>query len=281
MAAHVLAVSGYASVDPTHPLGGPDGGKDAAVRRDGQPWIMAAYFPRGEVTPAAVRAKYLHDYEGVAAMGALGMAFVTNQEMPAALRRELTEAVTGDVELFHLERLAHILDLPANSELRRKYLYIPGQSPNGPTGPSSHDQTSLDKMFAILSRVAVDNTLYYDFESAWRDEIVEPWLAATRHLAGAEWVIGEPEVESARQALLMAAQAFLWAEAKAIDHRQPNFRWLDVSDDDAAQDSDQLESLRRRARTIREAADTAAAAHDKLVRAAVEHGFNLNALRIP
>ncbi len=34
----------YSRLDPSHPLGGPDGGKDGLVLRNGVPWIMAVYF---------------------------------------------------------------------------------------------------------------------------------------------------------------------------------------------------------------------------------------------
>jgi hypothetical protein len=48
LAAHILAREGFESLDPSHPLGGPDGGKDAVCKRAGEKWIMACYFPRGQ-----------------------------------------------------------------------------------------------------------------------------------------------------------------------------------------------------------------------------------------
>ena len=45
MSLQVLLGDGYTRGDPSHPLGGPDGGADALVEREGVLWVMAAYFP--------------------------------------------------------------------------------------------------------------------------------------------------------------------------------------------------------------------------------------------
>jgi len=45
LAAQILADAGYTDIDPIHPRGGPDGGKEAIATRDGQRWIMAMNFP--------------------------------------------------------------------------------------------------------------------------------------------------------------------------------------------------------------------------------------------
>jgi hypothetical protein len=66
LSAQVLYAEGYTDVDPIHPLGGPDGAKDAKARRHGERWIMAAYFPRGQQTFNEIRKKFVSDYQGVA-----------------------------------------------------------------------------------------------------------------------------------------------------------------------------------------------------------------------
>jgi hypothetical protein len=48
LAAQILHAEGYADIDPSHPLGGRDGGKDALAIRSGKKWVMAVYFPRGQ-----------------------------------------------------------------------------------------------------------------------------------------------------------------------------------------------------------------------------------------
>jgi hypothetical protein len=81
LGAQILSADGFTSVDPSHPLGGRDGSKDAVVIRHGQRWIMAVYFPRGQKSLADIKSKFIADYAGVAKNQAVGIAFVTNQEV--------------------------------------------------------------------------------------------------------------------------------------------------------------------------------------------------------
>src|SRR5215212_6888066 len=83
----------FTGLDPSHPLGGPDGGKDAGARKDDQRWLMAVYFPRGQQGFHAIKEKFLSDLTGVADNDADAMAFVTNQELTLGQRETLkTEA---------------------------------------------------------------------------------------------------------------------------------------------------------------------------------------------
>jgi hypothetical protein len=43
LAHQVLLQDGYADLDPSHPLGGPDGGKDAICTKGGKKWVLAVY----------------------------------------------------------------------------------------------------------------------------------------------------------------------------------------------------------------------------------------------
>jgi hypothetical protein len=45
LSGHILKAEGYESIDPSHPLGGPDQGADAMRVKHGQRWVMASYFP--------------------------------------------------------------------------------------------------------------------------------------------------------------------------------------------------------------------------------------------
>src|SRR5690349_20161027 len=81
LAARLLPMEGFTGIDPCHPLGGPDGGKDVVCKRDGNTWIVAVFFPRGQQTEGAIRSKFREDLSKIKALGVDGMLFVTNQEI--------------------------------------------------------------------------------------------------------------------------------------------------------------------------------------------------------
>jgi hypothetical protein len=125
LAAHLLRIEGYRAVDPSHPLGGPDGLKDVVCEMNGRKWIGAAYFPRGQQSIGAIRDKFRADLDGARANGAGGLAFVTNQELRISERSELVQlGATTEVDVLHLERTASILDAPACYGIRLEYLDI-------------------------------------------------------------------------------------------------------------------------------------------------------------
>lgn len=131
LAAQVLAHEGFEDIDPSHPLGGKDGGRDAMCTKGGQPWIMAVYFPRGQQALRTIQDKLKDDLAAAAKHNPHGVVFVTNQELRLGERetlRNLGGAV--QIELFHLERVAFILDQPPMSQVRKQYLDIdPGPMP--------------------------------------------------------------------------------------------------------------------------------------------------------
>ncbi|MBC6463418.1 tetratricopeptide repeat protein [Actinomadura sp. HBU206391] len=124
LAAQILLGDGFSRLDPSHPLGGPDGKKDAIMQRDGRKWIMAVYFPRGQQAFKAIRSKFVSDAAGVSANSADGIAFVTNQELSLAERKELCSRTQSACEIYHLERIVTILDQPAMATVRAQYLGI-------------------------------------------------------------------------------------------------------------------------------------------------------------
>lgn len=129
LAAQVLLAEGFTGLDPSHPLGGPDGGKDAVARRDGRLWIMAVYFPRGQQPFGEIKQKFVTDFRGVRGNGADGMVFVTNQELTLGQRRQLGESVEGGAtEIYHLERVVAVLDQPSMTAVRSKLLSIDEQT---------------------------------------------------------------------------------------------------------------------------------------------------------
>ena len=84
LAATLLVSDGYQGIDPSHPLGGKDGGKDALLQKDGLNLVMAVYFPRGQQTFTEIRKKFNEDFEGVEKNCADGFVFFTNQELKLA-----------------------------------------------------------------------------------------------------------------------------------------------------------------------------------------------------
>ena len=125
LAVQVLIAEGYGSVDPSHPLGGPDGGKDIVCQKAGQKWICAVYFPRGQKEFSKINKKFIEDLKGVASNDAIGIAFVTNQELNLAQREELVQAAgETSVYIYHLERLTSILNSPSMYGVRLEFLDI-------------------------------------------------------------------------------------------------------------------------------------------------------------
>jgi hypothetical protein len=74
LAASILENEKY-SVDPSHPLGGKDGGKDLICLRDGLKLIGAAYFPRGQQSFTDIKKKFRGDLQGVSKNDASGIIF--------------------------------------------------------------------------------------------------------------------------------------------------------------------------------------------------------------
>jgi hypothetical protein len=130
LAWRVIAADGYTRIDPAHTHGGPDGGKDALCERDREKWVMAAYFPLGQKTPATIKKKLKHDMDGAKAQGAAGIAFVTNQEITLADREKWEQLDPNlTVDLFHLLRVTQILDDPKSGRTREEFLDIVGAPP--------------------------------------------------------------------------------------------------------------------------------------------------------
>jgi len=124
LAAQILAAEGFNDIDPVHPFGGRDGGADAFATLEGKPWIMAAYFTREPREFSAIEKKFKGDLDGVDKNGASGIAFVTNQVISRGERETLKVHASGKARIFHLERVATVLDRPEMKSIREKYLGI-------------------------------------------------------------------------------------------------------------------------------------------------------------
>ena len=125
LAGHVLAAEGFTSIDPSHPLGGQDGLKDIVCYKDGMRWAAACYFPNGKKPFNDIFKKFKNDSKILRAEDVEGFIFITNQYLILSQRKKLTESIKSKrAEIFHLERLTHILDRPENYGVRRKFLDI-------------------------------------------------------------------------------------------------------------------------------------------------------------
>ena len=65
LAAQILLADGFSGLDPSHPLGGKDGGKDAVCTKNGSSWVMGVYFPRGQQSFGDIKRKYTHDFQTI------------------------------------------------------------------------------------------------------------------------------------------------------------------------------------------------------------------------
>lgn len=125
LSAQVLAVDGFSSIVPSHPLGGKDGGRDATCKRGDEEWVMAVYFPRGPQSFPDIRKKFLDDVASARSFGASRVAFVTNQELRLAERKNLKDlSQLASCELYELERITAILDRPDMGRVRQQFLGI-------------------------------------------------------------------------------------------------------------------------------------------------------------
>lgn len=128
LAAQVVAGrgEGFSGIDPSHPHGGPDQGSDGQMLRDGVKFIMAVYFPRGQKSFSQIRKKFRLDLAGAYRNEGAGIVFVTNQELTLGERDSLIKlAKQCAVEIYHLDRVASILDRPEMGGVREQFLDIP------------------------------------------------------------------------------------------------------------------------------------------------------------
>ena len=152
LASHILRSEDYKSIDPSHPLGGQDRLKDLITIKDNIKWIGAVYFPRSQKHFSEIKDKFENDLKGIDTNKVNGMIFVTNQELNLGERKELKKLEKPNtIEIYHLERIANILDTPENYGIRLEFLDI---------GLTKEEQLSFfaardQKMFQLNEKVAM------------------------------------------------------------------------------------------------------------------------------
>lgn len=151
LAGSVLHSEGYLSIDPSHPLGGPDGIKDLICNKDGVSWVGACYFPRGQKSFSTIKEKFLNDLEGIEKNNVHGLAFITNQELTLSERSQLKDLSTYQIEIYHLERLASLLNNPVNYGTRLEFLDIEMTSEEQLSFFAQRDQQLTSRIESFLS----------------------------------------------------------------------------------------------------------------------------------
>src|SRR5262245_6049175 len=129
LSAQILSHDGFLGLDPSHPLGGRDGGRDATCNKDSRHWTVAVYFPRGQQAFSTILEKFKSDLEAAQKVSAEAFIFVTNQELRLAERGILHENWPERIALYHLERLTAILDSPPMADVRKQFLGIDVSEP--------------------------------------------------------------------------------------------------------------------------------------------------------
>lgn len=127
LCADLLRMDAFEDVDPQHPLGGPDGGKDILCTKDGNTFIAAVHFPRSPISFALTTSKFASDLDGSIKHERNGFIFLTNQELTVGERSTLEKAAAGKGKrclIYHRERLRVMLDSPAGYGLRLRHLGV-------------------------------------------------------------------------------------------------------------------------------------------------------------
>lgn len=128
LCADLLRMDAFDDVDPQHPLGGPDGGKDILCTKDGNTFVAAVHFPRKQITVTAIKKKFTEDLEASRKHDRSGFIFLTNQALTAGERSDLERIAAGKGKrclIYHGERLRVMLDSPAGYGLRLRHLSVP------------------------------------------------------------------------------------------------------------------------------------------------------------
>ncbi|MHA4895632.1 Fic family protein [Pedobacter sp. PWIIR3] len=127
LAANLLDLDGFTSIDPQCPLGGPDGIKDVICEKNGWKYVGAAYFPTTIKEFKDIKKKFIDDLKGVAKNKVDGIVFVTNQKLTPSERETLIKEAKSKKSIaliYHIEKIRVLLDSPQGFALRLTILGI-------------------------------------------------------------------------------------------------------------------------------------------------------------
>ncbi|HEX6981301.1 MAG TPA: hypothetical protein VF181_00935 [Balneolaceae bacterium] len=123
LAAQVLRYEGFKFLDPSHPLGGPDQGKDIICYKDEKAFLIAVSFSKNQLNWSRIKKKFDSDFGKIS--GQDGFVFFINQEVTVKKREKLNElAENVEVEIYHLERISQVLNSPSCYGIRLEFLDI-------------------------------------------------------------------------------------------------------------------------------------------------------------
>lgn len=127
LAADLLRLEGYVSVNPQCPLGGPDGLKDMVCEKNNWKYIGAAYFPSTKKNFNDIKEKFFHDLPGVDKNDADGLVFITNQYLNAGDQIKLINIAAKNghkAVVLSLEGIRNILCSPLGFGARLNHFGI-------------------------------------------------------------------------------------------------------------------------------------------------------------
>jgi len=235
LAAQILYASDFKDVDPVHPLGGRDGGKDARCLKDGKVWVMAVYFPHGAKTFKDIENKFKGDLAGARKNSAHGVAFVTNQTLTEGERVLLVKhgqkgSSKTEVELFHLERIVAILDTPSMVGVRAQYLNIPVVHGIG----KSDDRTLFEEFLKVLPNdsPALHFLRHTDLGASFRSTNIDVLVSIAQTWDDATHEFINDVVEAERKKFMDALTKFL-STLFQFSHPHPHMQgWMTIGMDD-------------------------------------------------
>lgn len=125
LASSLLRLDNFSDIDPSHPMGGRDGTKDIICKKGDKTFIVAVYFPRTTQAFTTISKKIQQDFAGVTKNKVDGIVFFTNQHLTIGERAKIKKAgKSATVEIYHLERIASILNSPIGYGVRLEFLDI-------------------------------------------------------------------------------------------------------------------------------------------------------------
>lgn len=156
MAQGLIRIDGALDIDPVHPQGGQDGGKDILCTYKGASCVVGVHF-RNDSNSARfseIKKKFKSDLSGVKKNGKRGFLFVTNAHVTDSERNALEAMATAagviPCIVYHLERIHAILDCPSGYGLREQYLQI---------RLTDAERVSYDEERRVQDRAAVKQTI--------------------------------------------------------------------------------------------------------------------------
>lgn len=123
LASQTLRYEGFKFLDPSHPLGGPDQGKDIICHKNDKTFLIAVTFSKNELSWSKLKKKFIEDLKKLTEQQ--GFIFFTNQEITVAKREELKKIEDEiEIDIYHLERISQALNSPPCYGARLEFLDI-------------------------------------------------------------------------------------------------------------------------------------------------------------